>query len=282
MPKSITVRFYEIGKLTQHGASLRQALQEIFGSGPPGDREVQLSEGFTCRLERLHTTAGFVSGEMLRVRTTDFPCEVLPQGTRRLGVDGPIGDGIAFRFRDADSRLAIQYDPRVVSPGRMFDYIAQWHGTPLFGFTPTMDDDAIARFRAQPLRKVKIKLATPRNLAAIEDAAAPAAIALRDLGEDYEAPIVTLELSMGHAKGHLAEGAKQMTEGFLRMLGEGADVRSIVVTPDAGEGVDNEDINLLDQLLSDKDEIASPPNDPDAIYDVCARHVECVLARHQQ
>lgn len=282
MPKSITVRFYEIGKLTPHGASLRQALQEIYDSGPPGAREVQLSEGFVCRLERLHATAGFVSGEMLRVRTTDFPCEVLREGTRRLDVEGPIGDGIAFRFREADSRLAIQFDPRVVSPGRMFDYVAQWHRTPLFGYTPTMDDEAIARFRAQPLRKVKIKLASPRNLAVVEDASAPAAIALRNLGEDYGAPVVTLELSMGHAKGHLAEGAKQMAEGFLHMLGEGADVRGIVVTPDAGEGVENEDINLLDQLLSDKDEIPSPPNDPDAIYEACASHLERVLARHQQ
>lgn len=281
MPKSITVRFYEIGKLTPHGASLRQALQEIFDSGPPGDRQVQLSEGFVCRLERLRTTAGFISGEMLRVRTTDFPCKVLPEGTRPLGIDGPIGDGIAFRFREADSRLGIQHDPRVVSPGRMFDYIAQWHRTPLFTFTPTIDDEAIVRFREQPLRKVKIKLASPRNLAAIEDAAAPAAYALRHLGEDYHAPIVTLELSMGHSKGHLAEGAKQMAEGFLHMVGEGADVRGIVVTPDAGEGIDNEEINLLDQLLSVKEEIPNPGNDPDAIYEACSGLVERVLAQHQ-
>ena len=58
--------------------------------------------------------------------------------------------------------------------------------------------------------------------------------------------LLRLNSAWATQKGYLAEGAKQMTEGFLRILGEGADVRSIVVTPDAGEGVDNEDINLLD------------------------------------
>lgn len=282
MPRTVTVRFYEIGKMREHGPALRRALVEIFDSGQAGEREVQLAEGVRARLERLDIDEqGFVSGEMLRVRETDFPYEVHPDGTRALDVDTPLGDGISFCFREADSRLAMQYDPRVVSPGRMFDYIDQWHGTPLFTFQPTIDDDAITRFRQQPLRKLSIRLASPRHLANVEDAAAPVATAVQQLAEDYDAPIVTVELSMGHNRGQLSRGAKQVAEGFLQMLGQGnADVRTLKVTPDSGEGIENEDINLLDQLLTIRDEIPSPGNNPDVVYGAVSQFVRRVLNQH--
>lgn len=284
MPKTVTVRFYEIGKMAENGPSLRTALQQIFESGQAGDRQVQLSEGFVGRLERLTTNvAGYVSGEMLRVRDTDFPCEVHADQTRTLNVDTPLGDGISFCFREADSRLAIQYDPRTFSPGRMFDYISQWNGVPLFTYQPAIDDQAIQRFRQQPLRKLTIRLASPQHLAAVEDGAAPVVDAVQQLAEDYDAPTVSIELSMGRNKGSLAEGTKLVAEGFLQMLGNGtADVRSLKVTPDSGEGIENEDINLLDQILSDRDEIASPGNDPAVIYTAVSTFVRQRLDQHGQ
>lgn len=281
MARSITVRFYQIGKMAANGPSLRHALNDIYLRGDPGQREVQLAEGVRCRLERFVESAGFISGEMMRVRNTDFPCEVHPHGTAVLGVEGPIGEGIAFRFREADSRLAIQFDPRVVSPGRFFDYIGQAHGAPLFTYRATMDDAAIRRFRDQPLRKVKIRLASPQELADVENSMQAAASAFRNLGQDYDAPIVTLEIGMGRSNGHLAEGAKQMVEGFLRLWHDGdADVRSVVATSDAGEGIDNEDINLLDHLLSDRGEVVIRDNDPQTIYEACSGFVDRALRRH--
>ena len=89
MPKPITVRFYQVGKMSQHGPSLRTVLQQIFDLGEPGTRQRQLSGAFTCRLERLNiATPGYIAGEMIRVRSTDLPCEVHPDGTHALSVDG--------------------------------------------------------------------------------------------------------------------------------------------------------------------------------------------------
>jgi hypothetical protein len=217
---------------------------------------------------------------MVRVRSTDLPCEVHPDGTRPLNVGVPIGDGVAFCFREQDHKLAIQYDMRTLSPGRFNDYLRQMIDAAQFVFDPALDPEALARFHALPLRKLKVKLARPQQLANLEDDMAAAGQAFRDLGEVYQAPIVTLEMSMGHSKGGLADGAKQMVEGFLTMAGQNADVRGIIVTPDSGEGQQNEDINLLDTLLSVKGEIAPASEDPDDVYAATSQFVRAQLNAH--
>jgi hypothetical protein len=281
MPKPITVRFYQVGKVVQHGPSLRTVLQSIFNLGEPGMRERQLSGTFTCRLERLNTDIpGFVAGEMIRVRSTDLPCEVHPDGTRALNVDVPIGDGVAFWYREQDHKLAIQYDLRTLSPGRFNDYMHQMVDAGQFTFEPAIDPLALARFHSLPLRKLKVKLARPQQLGALEDDMAAAGQAFRDLGEVYQAPVVTLEMSMGHYKGQLADGAKQMVEGFLTMAGNNRDVRGITVTPDSGEGLENEDINLLDTLLSVKGEVVPASEGPDDVYVECSTFVRAQLDAH--
>lgn len=280
MAKAITVRFYTVGKVAAQGASLRTTLQAIFDLGEPAARQRQLSGGFVCRLERLVSTPGYLAGEMMRIRDTDLPCEVHPDGTRVLGVDVPIGDGVAFCFREADHTLAMHYDPRVISPGRFNDYLTQMHHAGQFTMEPVLDAAALARFQAQPLRKLKVKLARPQNLDALDNEAAAAGAAIQSLGEAYEAPVVTVELSMGHNKGQLGAEAKAMVQRFLGMAANDQDVRAISVTPDAGEGVQNEDINLLDSLLSEKGEIAPASDAPDHVYAATSTFVRQRLDGH--
>jgi hypothetical protein len=280
MAKSITVRFYSVGKLAAHGPSLRATLQAIYDLGEPAVRQRQLAGGFVCRLERLVLEPGYVSGEMMRVRDTDLPCEVHPDGTRALGIDVPIGDGVAFCFREADHTLAIHYDPRVLSPGRFNDYLMQMHHAGQFVMEPVMDGEALARFQEQPLRKLKVRLARPQNLDALDDEAAPAGAAIQAMGEAYEAPEITIELSMGRNRGSLGLAAKAMVEQFLVMFGQGADVRSLHVTPDAGEGLKNEDINLLDSLLSEKGEVYPQSDAPDDVYAATSEFVRLKLDNH--
>jgi hypothetical protein len=280
MARAISVRFYRVGKVAQNGPSLRNTLDTIFGLGEPAVRQRQLSGGFVCRLERLLPAPGYLAGEMMRIRETDLPCEVHPDGTRVLGVNVPLGDGIAFCYREADHILAIQYDPRVVSPGRFNDYLGQMHHPGQYTFEPVLDAAALARFQAQPLRKLKVRLARPQNLGALDDAMAPAGAAFQALGDAYDAPIITVEMSMGHNKGQLSAGAKKMMEGFLAIAGHNSDVRALTVTPDAGEGVQNEDINLIDSLLSEKGEIAPASDAPDHVYAAAAVFVRQRLDAH--
>lgn len=280
MAKAISVRFYRVGKVSPHGPSLRTTLETIFGLGPPAARERQLAGGFVCRLERLLPAPGYLAGEMMRIRETDLPCEVHPDGTRVLGVNVPLGDGVAFCYREADHTLAMQYDARVVSPGRFNSYMGQMHHPGQYTLEPVLDAEALARFHAQPLRKLKVKLARPQNLNALDDEMAAAGAAFQVLGDAYQAPVITLEMSMGHNKGQLAEGAKAMVAGFLAMAGHNGDVRAISVTPDAGEGVQNEDINLLDSLLSEKGDVVPASDEPDAVYAATSAFVRMRLDGH--
>ena len=143
-----------------------------------------------------------------------------------------------------------------------------------------MDAAALARFQAQPLRKLSVKLARPQNLDALDDEAAAAGAAIQSLGDAYEAPVITLELSMGRNRGQLAEQAKAMVLTFLNMAGREQDVRGIHVTPDAGEGVKNEDINLLDALLSKKGEINPASDEPADVYAAISAFVRQRLDGH--
>ena len=124
-------------------------------------------------------------------------------------------------------------------------------------------------------------MARPQQLGQLEDDMAAAGQAFRDLGQAYQAPVVTLEMSMGHYGGELGDGAKQMIEGFLTMAGQNRDVRGITVTPDSGEGEQNEDINLIDTLLSIKGEVAPATEGPDDDYAACSQYVKAQLDAHE-
>lgn len=280
LPKIVTVRFYQIGKLTAHAPTLRVALSQIEALGQPGAREKQLAPGFKCRLERYVATAGYLTGEITRVRSDDFPSEVHPHGTTRLNVRVPIGEGIAFRYRERDHVLGIQYDPRIVSPGRFMDYINQLVPEAQFYAEPKADLTALAAFRARPLKKVRIKLARPQDLRDVEPPMQSAAKAFRSLGRDYAAPVVTLEMSVGHEDGSLSQDAKRMVEGFIRRAGSRSDVKSVKIKPDNGPGEENREIDLLDALLSVRDTIESPSNKPDRNYDARRSIVERALRGH--
>jgi hypothetical protein len=281
LPKTVTVRFFQIGKLHPAGLNLRNALDQIAALGQPGARERQLAAGYRCRLERYVPTQGYLTGEMTRVRSEDFPSEVHPHGTAQLNVGVPIGEGVAFRFRERDHVLAIQYDNRVVSPGRFLDYVMQSVPVAQFTIEAKADADALRNFRAKPLKKVKIKLAQPQDLRAVEPSMQSAARSFRSLGRDYAAPIVTLEMSVGHEDGSLSQEAKRMVEGFVRRAAAPlSNVRSVRIKPDNGPGIENREVDLLDALLSVKDEVATP-NDPDANYDARRRLIERALNEHR-
>ncbi len=281
MSKSFTTRFYLIGKKDKNGVAFKGALTSIFQKGNPGARHYQLAQGYICRLERLDLSeVGYISGSMTRLRHTDFPSEITDAGSVELNVSGPIGNSIVFRFREKDHTLAIQYDPRIISPGRFISYIEGFLSKEMFSMTPKLDAGALQRFRDSPLKKLQIKVASPTKLGNVDAPMQAVATSFSRLGQAYEAPIITLEMSMGHNKGALGQATKLMAEGFLTLIGmnDDVDVRTIKAMSEDIDG--NEPINLIDQVLSVKDDIVLKSNNPDDIYDDCLSHLKIVLNHH--
>lgn len=280
MANKITVRFYEVQKLQPQGPSLKTALETI-AAKEHGKRQVQLGEGVVVRLERYSEDAGELEGEFTRVRREDFPYRVMSDGAKALDVEDPLGNGVAFRFRPHDHVLAIQYNALRVSPGRVADYLLQFDSRFAFDLTPKMNTMNWQKFNQFPVRKLKIAIASPQDLAAIENQAAAVRSAASDLGEAYGAPIVTIEMSMGHRKGALSTAVRTVANTFSGLFQGGeADVRTLKASVTSEEGEPAEEINLIDEVLSEKIEFPNPANDPDANYKVRREILKNALNSH--
>lgn len=258
MPRMMSVRLWRISKRHPAGPSLRAALEAVVGMGVPGAREGQLAPGIRCRLERFEVDGTTLIGEMTRVRHDDYPAEIHPHGALELGVQVPIGDGVAFRYRPRDHTLAFQYDDRILAAGRFLDYLEMQHHGALFDLRPIADERKMQSFRDRPLKKVRLKIANPVDVVADEDSQQAAAQAFRRLGQAYDAPTVTIELSVGTGGGYLNRAAKSMMSAFLRTTDED-DLRQARAYT-ANEAGRSEEVNLLDALFSHKEEFESVRN----------------------
>ena len=115
----------------------------------------------------------------------------------------------------------------------------------------------------------------------IEDEGAPVGKSFKEFGEAYGAPMITVELSMGHRKGALLESAKGLATGIFNMFSEGdVDLRSLKAKVKTQDDVPTEEINLIDEVLSDRFDVDLPANDPDKNYKVRDDFIKQILAEH--
>lgn len=281
MATNFTTRFYSVHKKNMNALGFVQALKNIDQVRRKADRERELMSGYIVRLERFETEDGYICGEMVRVRDRDYPFEILENSVGPLNVNNPIGNGVAFRFRIADSVLAIQYDVRIISPGRFIEYIYTFDACADFSIKARIDARNWARFMDSPLRKIRIGIAQPSNLTEIEDASLPVASAMRHLGQAYEAPIITLEMGMGHNRGSLPERTKAAAKVLFERAATGeTDLRTLkgYVKPDDYSRTD--EIDLIDEFFSEKEVIEFPKNDPDAHYTLRKNFLRTQLSNH--
>src|SRR3546814_15770396 len=104
----------------------------------------------------------YVGHPDLHVMPHSFP-------TRRSSALEPIGHGIAFRYRTTDGLLAIEYNPFLLSPSRVFDYIYEFEPQAEFDVTPRMREDVWEEFNQRPLRKMVVGIAGNPDVAGVDD-----------------------------------------------------------------------------------------------------------------
>ena len=267
MDKTVSVRFFDVYKTDENGPAFEVTLQKIIKRGQPNKREARLGENLTVRLERFERDADGAAGEFTRVQTTNYPSEVRDYGLEALNPRYPLGHGIAFRFRRADSVLAVQYEPRVLAPSRINSYLQAKQKDACFRLMPRMRLDVWNRLEQNPLRKLTIGIASPSRLADIEDDEASVAASLRRMGDAYDAPNITVELSMGSRAGSLGESAKEMAKQFFTLFqGNQVDLRKLRGVIETEQGNPNDEINLIDEVLSTKETLPLPDNDPEQSF----------------
>lgn len=282
MDKTVTVRFYKVERLNEADPKLRDVLKGIAAIAELDARIATVGNNdVKVRLERLEEdSATVIAGEFTRIQTTNYPSEVHPDGTKPLGVTSPLGHGVAFRFDSSKSILAMQYDVRVLSPGRMLEYLrAKWDGAS-FRLRPIVRSDMWKRFNAGPTRKIELTVASPGSLVNIEDAGAAVVDAARKLGAAYEAPLLTITLSMGGKSGALGAQVKKMAKSLFETAAAGMlDLRGMKAVADGGEGP-NDEINLMEELLTERKELNLPDNDPDESYKTRSKFIKEMLKQN--
>ncbi len=280
MDNNITVRFFRIRPNHRTVPPFEEALGQIFASSvSPVEREQDVGLGggsVILRLERFVQDGQFVAGEMVRRQTRNFPPEANDDGLNLLPLSdgGGLGHCAAFRYSIPLGIIAIQFDNRAVSMGRMLAYMREFDIHADYAADALVREDSWARYgRGQP-RKLSFTIAQPQNLGEVEGNVHSAVESSRRLAELYNAPIITVEVSMGRRDGHLNGGYIRR---FIRYLtsdaAAGSDVRNIEVNVKPDDGGEVETINFLDELLRVKSTLDLPDDDIDRNYKIRSKFV---------
>lgn len=88
------------------------------------------------------------------------------------------------------------------------------------------------------------------------------------MGEAYDAPVITIELSMGQRAGMLSEATKSLVKYFRDKAISGAvDVRKLQATV-KDDDAPKDDIDLLEDILSVKKSLPLEDNNPDKNFKI--------------
>jgi hypothetical protein len=211
-----------------------------------------------------------------------LPSEVHPEGTRALSVENPLGHGIAFRHNHKLGVLAVQYDTRVMGPVRILQYLTQKAEPSSLKIKPKLrSDDLWERFGRGETRTFEIAISNPQNMEKLADADEPVASAIRRMGDAYAAPKISIRMSMGHRRGVLRETIAPTIRSFFQAMSTGTlQVDTMKASVERGEGVANDDINFIDELLSEKLTLDLPENDPERSYKLRALALKSAMQTH--
>lgn len=267
MDRKITCRFFKIEAEYPSTPSFEKACAAAMGLGGDPEHRQRMVGNVTVRMERFGEAGSFFSGEAVRVQTENIPPEASPKGLTPLAVGG-LGHAIAFRYHPGLQVIAIQFDNRAVSLGRLIDYLRDVDSSYRYKFLPLITEDAWGRYLDGKPRKFMIQLAAPQNLEEVEGPVGVLTDAARALGEMAEAPIITIEVSMGQRRSGFLNG--EFVTGLLNYFtngnGSDEDVRKLCATVALDDEGGTEGIDFLNEKLKIKDELDLPSDDAEQHY----------------
>lgn len=265
MEKQFTFRFYDISREREEIPSMLDMLRQAYKEPDREKRQVQLAQDYIVRLEELEDDgADAVVGEFTRCQGTNFPAELDGSTRKALAAKG-LGHSIVFRYNHKIGVLGIQYDPRVVSPGRILGYLSSYNSAAIYRMDPRIDKDAWKKFNSGPTRKLALRISNPSDLEQVEGPGQAVSQSLKAMADAYDAPSILIEISMGHRKGSLSSAIRNLANS-LSSLGGGASVdklSAVTVINDISENID-----LIEDRVVLKDTLGIDDRDPDTNYQV--------------
>lgn len=269
MEKSVTLRFYEVRRTSANRPMFADILRMI-SRKQMTDREKRVGlDEILVRLEDFDEAGSEIWGQFIRGQSGNRPGRMLPAGTDALPFREPLGHGVAFRYRTQDGILAIQFDSKILSPARVVDYLYAHDPNAEFQLLPRMRADAWQKFNDLPLRKLTVAIAGHPNPAQLDNDTNAVWANVNDMKDAYGAETVRIELGMGHCHGALRAAAKAFArEAFRRWENGEDDIRTLKGVMDTGQGVPNDEIDLMGALLDVKEVLSFQEDDWRRFYDL--------------
>ena len=279
MDNIVRVRFFRPVPIVAGSASLTVALQDAFDrSTSARDREIEVFPGVVVRIERLRRRDGFTDAEIVRVQRGNIPPEARDDGLVPLTIGG-LGHSTVISYNDALDVMAVQVNHQM-SIGRAMDYLAKVNRANGYRADPLVQRDAWERYNRGRPRKLRLVIANPENLPAVEGQVGALSDMSRRLAEMADAPMITMEIGMGSRGGSLS---KNFIDGVLQFFtnGEGRehDVRQMRVTTTSDEGGGGA-IDFLDDVLQSKTTLDLPPTDTEAHFERRRSYVGACFEEH--
>ena len=266
MEKNFTFRFYEVSRKDNTIPTMVDMLRDIDAISDRGAREKLLSQDYTIRLENFEDDGpDAVVGELIRCQNTNLPAEITKAGRTELSADR-LGHSIVFRLNHKKGILGVQYDVRVVSPGRILDYIAQFNSSAIYSIAPVIDKNAWKKFNSGPTKKLAIRIANPSEMQLLSGSAQAASKGFRSMGEAYEAPSILVEISMGRRKGVLASAVTGLADALSKMASSNAHLDKLTAVTVVND--ETETIDLIEERVVAKERLQIHDKNPDVNWQI--------------
>jgi len=265
--KSFTFRFYSLSKNANTTPDLVGELRAIDKIAKKEAREKTLTAFYTVRLEELEDDGtDAVVGELIRCQSTNLPA-ALEKGQRTALKVEKLGHGIVFRYNFKKGVLGVQHDPRVISAGRLLEYIAAFNANAIYSIAPKIDPKNWSKFNKGKTRKISIRIANPDSMAELtghENKSAGDGI--KAMADAYDAPSIYIELSMGHRKGYLSEAVVGLADQLAKMKVPGFRLDKLSAITEVNDASD--EIDLIQERLVATGDLEIHDRDPATNYKI--------------
>ncbi|WP_426236511.1 hypothetical protein [Pararhizobium sp. DWP1-1-3] len=269
MDKNFTFRFYNVSRSNNQIPSMVSMLKQAVKEPNKQKREVQLAQDYVIRLENLHNDgADAVVGEFVRCQGTNLPGE-LDGATRKSLTAKKLAHSIVFRLNHVKGILGVQHDPRVVSVGRILDYLSFYNVAAQYRLDPRINPDAWKKFNGGDTRKLSVRIANPDSMDDLGGDGKAASQGIKAMADAYDAPSILIELSMGHRKGFLSSKVSALAELLATSVGAKARVDKLTAVTVVNDV--SEEIDLIEDRQVLKDTLSIDDRDPDKNYKIKAQ-----------
>jgi hypothetical protein len=237
-------------------------LLELLSQTPNDATRNKDYQGVPIRLQEIRKINAHWLGDMVKIRMDGIPPKTKLTGRQEdidLDDDEGLGEETAFLFDTRTGVLVFQRNKFAVSATAFAHYLVLMCGVEDVGLRPALRSDAMARLQTfTQHRKLEIAIAGLNNLRLFRGAGRGVE-ELVTLSNEFQAPSISLTVSMGHNKGTLAkvkDCVESLIETFQQAGGAGpTPITKILVSGKEGEDQPTEIIDLLEDRMVDLEKV---------------------------